>query len=164
MLQSIDRHDFTIGRFMELSHSLGCTLLLASSSYRSPLTSLAGSQPSAAALGKSSTNLPGIAPSDALPAPVPSSSLPAIHASLNARLAALHADLPPLTALIVFTGHGDPQEMARLAAKKAKFDRLWKTVKQSEIVGDDRWMEEDDRRLLDEVERCRAGLSFYCIK
>ena len=56
------------------------------------------------------------------------------------------------------------QEMARLAAKKAKFDRLWKTVKQSEIVGDDRWMEEDDRRLLDEVERCRAGLSFYCIK
>lgn len=54
--------------------------------------------------------------------------------------------------------------MARLTAKKAKFDRLWKTVKQSEIAREDRWMEEDDRKLVDEVERCRAGLSFYCMK
>lgn len=54
--------------------------------------------------------------------------------------------------------------MARLSSKKAKFDRLWKTTKQSEIEEEDKWMESDDRALVDEVEKCRSGLSFYCIK
>jgi RNA exonuclease 1 len=85
-------------------------------------------------------------------------------ALLSARLNKMHAALPPLTALIIFTGHGDPQKMAQLSAKKAKFDKLWNTVKQSTIKNEDRWLAEDDRNLVDEVERCRAGLSFYCIK
>lgn len=135
-------------------------------------------------LGRNSANLPGINSSATTPStplaadgaltpslpdsatsgtPPPADTL-AAHASFNARLSALHAALPPLTALVLFTGHGDPREMARLTAKKAKFDRLWKTVKQSEIAREDRWMEEDDRKLVDEVERCRAGLSFYCMK
>lgn len=76
----------------------------------------------------------------------------------------LHASLPPLTALIIFSGHGDPQEMSKLSAKKANYDRLFKTIKQSEIESADRWMADDDRRLGDEVEKCRAGLSFYCVK
>lgn len=143
---------------------------------------IAGSQPSNAALGKNSTNLPGISASSTTPStplatdgsltptldPTPSSpsaaDILAAHAELNKRLATLHAALPPLTALVVFTGHGDPKEMARLTQKKAKFDRLWKTVKQSEIEAADRWMAEDDRKLIDEVERCRMGLSFYCMK
>lgn len=54
--------------------------------------------------------------------------------------------------------------MARLSAKKAHFDKLWKTIKQSDISVEERWMEEDDRNLLDQVERCRSGLSFFCIK
>ncbi|KAL8279273.1 hypothetical protein RQP46_008310 [Phenoliferia psychrophenolica] len=150
MISSIGSHDFTLGRFMELSHGLGW------------------SQPTNAALGKSSSVLPGILPTDSPSVPSPSTpsspSLPSLHLALNARLQKLHASLPPLTALVIFTGHGDPQVMAQLAAKKATFDRLWKTVKQSEIKSEDRWMEEDDRKLVDEVERCRAGLSFYCIK
>lgn len=85
-------------------------------------------------------------------------------AALNDRLKRLHAALPPLTALIVFTGQSSPVEMSRLAAKKAKFDRLWKTVKQSEIADEDKWYEADDRALVDEVERCRWGLSFFCVK
>lgn len=88
----------------------------------------------------------------------------AAHEALNARLMTLHAALPPLTALIVFTGHGDPRLMAALASKKARFDRLWKTTKQSEIRNEDRWMESDDRNLVDEVEKCRVGLSFYAVK
>lgn len=142
----------------------------------------AGSQPSNAALGKNSTTLPGISASatsvstplatdgsltpafDTAPSTPSPADILAAHADLNTRLAALHAALPPLTALLIFTGHGDPQEMARLTQKKAKFDRLWKTVKQSEIEREDRWMEEDDRKLLSEVETCRMGLSFYCMK
>ena len=148
MLESVEGHDFTIGRFMELSHALSW------------------SQPSNAALGKGSSVLPGVPSSlsEATPAILPPVDIASVHAALNARIATLHAALPPLTGVIIFTGHGDPQEMARLSAKKANFDRLWKTVKQSEIVGDDRWLESDDRALLDEVERCRAGLSFYCMK
>lgn len=91
-------------------------------------------------------------------------AITAAYAALNERLTALHAALPPLTAVVLFTGHGDPQEMSRLSAKKGKFDRLWKTVKQSEIKEEDRWMESDDRQLLDEVERARWGLSFFCVK
>lgn len=175
MLKEMEGHDFTIGRFMELSHALNCELTSSLSFFLflvnhtlSPLS--LGSQPTNAVLGKSSTTLPGIASSsETLPTPsVPSTPSPvdlaAIHSSLNTRIATLHASLPPLTALIIFTGHSDPQEMSRLASKKAKFDRLWKTVKQSEIEEEDRWMAEDDRKLGDEVERARAGLSFYCVK
>lgn len=86
------------------------------------------------------------------------------YSDLDRRLTKLHQSLPPLTALIIFTGHSDPREMSALAAKKAKFDKLWRTVKQSEIAPEDRWMESDDRKLIDEVERCRYGLSFYCVK
>ena len=84
-------------------------------------------------------------------------------AAFNEQLQNLHSSLPPLTALILFTGHGDPRNMSRLAAKKAKFDRLWRTVKQSDIAQEDRWMEEDDRKLQDEVEKARWGLSFCCV-
>ncbi|GAA5902806.1 hypothetical protein JCM5296_002887 [Sporobolomyces johnsonii] len=163
MLDSIEGHDLTIARFMDLSHTLGW------------------SQPTVTSAPKPSAPNPAVASGDATPPPtgsLPSAAVAAAPAStgpsaseiataftsLNARLSALHASLPPLTALIVFTGHGDPREMSRLAAKKAKFDRLWKTVKQSEIKDEDRWMEMDDRKLLDEVERCRWGLSFYCVK
>ena len=127
---------------------------------------LVGSQPSNAALGKSSTTLPGL-PHDlapTVPAATPLPTLAEAHSALNTRLATLHAALPSATALVVINCHGDPLEMARLGAKKANFDRLWKTVKQSEIVGDERWLEEDDRKLVNEVEMCRWGLSFYCVK
>lgn len=90
--------------------------------------------------------------------------LTTIYSNLNSQIASIHASLPPLTALIIFTGHSDPKEMSRLTAKKAKFDRLFKEIKLSEISSEDKWMSEDDRKLGDEVERCRAGLSFYCVK
>lgn len=106
-----------------------------------------------------------VAPEDEVAADEPAlPSADAALAALNDRLKRLHAALPPLTALIVFTGHSSPIEMSRLAAKKAKFDRLWKTVKQSEIADEDKWYEADDRALVDEVERCRWGLSFFCVK
>lgn len=92
------------------------------------------------------------------------SDIETAYAALNKRLQALHAALPPLTALIVFTGNSNPLEMMRLAAKKANFDRLWKTIKQSEIKDEERWMEHDDRQLLEEVEKARWGLSFFCVK
>ncbi|SGY70184.1 BQ5605_C004g03117 [Microbotryum silenes-dioicae] len=175
--RSVEDHDLIVARFMDLSHALGCEHceLLSPPSEAKYLSAFVtsfdpGSQPSNAALGKSSATLPGInvVPSttiqDASSRSPSSASLDEVYAQLNVQLAKLHASLPPLTALVIFTGHNSPLEMSRLAAKKAKFDRLWKTIKQSEIADKDRWMEADDRALLDEVERCRTGLSFYCVK
>ncbi|TNY23327.1 ribonuclease H [Rhodotorula diobovata] len=152
MLDSVDKHDLTIGRFMDLSHTLGWSQ--PSSAPAKPASGEAtptanGSSTPAATDGPS-------APSD--------ESISAAFSSLDARLRALHAALPPLTALILFTGHGSPVAMSRLSAKKARFDRLWKTTKQSEIADEDKWYEHDDRALVDEVERARWGLSFFCVK
>ncbi|GAA5871860.1 hypothetical protein JCM8547_003290 [Rhodosporidiobolus lusitaniae] len=165
LLDVVPNHDLTVARFMDLSHTLGW-----SQSPSAPNAKAATSAPpAAAAVAAAGDATPSAVPADASITPATSSppspeSVSAAFASLNTRLVALHAAIPPLTAVIVFTGHGDPQEMSRLAAKKARFDRLWKTVKQSEIKDEDKWYESDDRKLLDEVERARWGLSFFCVK
>ncbi|GAA5898716.1 hypothetical protein JCM8208_004739 [Rhodotorula glutinis] len=143
MLDSVDKHDLTIGRFMDLSHTLGW------------------SQPSSSAKPASSDATATTADGPAEPS---TESLDAAFAGLDKRLRDLHAALPPLTALIVFTGHSSPVGMSRLAAKKSRCDKVWKTTKQSEIAEEDKWYEQDDRALLDEVERARWGLSFFCVK
>ncbi|GAA5829121.1 hypothetical protein JCM11251_004132 [Rhodosporidiobolus azoricus] len=164
LLDTVSSHDLTIARFMDLSHTLGW-----SQSTSAPNAKAATSQTQTAVVAGDAT--PPATPSATAPPTEPSPPSPptpeaisSAFSSLNSRISALHAALPPLTALIVFTGHGDPQEMSRLSAKKAKFDRLWKTIKQSEIKDEDRWMESDDRMLVDEVERARWGLSFFCCK
>jgi len=128
LLDQVEKHDLTIARFMDLSHTLGWSQksTVSSSTCQEEITQT--------------------------------------YSNLNQQLTKLHNSLPPLTALIIFTGHSDPRAMVQLQAKKLRFDQLWKTVKQSEISLEDRWMESDDRKLLDEVERCRFGLSFYCVK
>lgn len=94
----------------------------------------------------------------------PESKIEATYSRLDQNLARLHESLPKGTALVIFTGHSDPREMSRLAQKKAKFDRLFKTQAQSTIEPEDRWMGEDDRALMDAVERCKVGLSFFRIR
>ncbi|GEM09292.1 RNA exonuclease 1 [Rhodotorula toruloides] len=145
LLDSVEQHDLTVGRFMDLSHTLGWTQPF-SQRGRNANEGEASNGDSASRNSFSSNDIGNA------------------YTALNKRLQALHAALPPLTALIVFTGHSSPLEMSRLTAKKANFDRLWKTIKQSEIRDEDRWMEHDDRQLLEEVEKCRWGLSFFCVK
>ncbi|GAA6034983.1 hypothetical protein JCM8097_002129 [Rhodosporidiobolus ruineniae] len=163
MLDAVPNHDLTIARFMDLSHTLGWSQAAsAAPNAKAATAAVAAGDATPPVNGAPAPPAPTATP--AAPSPPSPESISAAFSSLNARLTALHAALPPLTALVVFTGHGDPQEMSRLAAKKAKFDRLWKTVKQSEIADEDRWMESDDRQLVDEVERARWGLSFFCVK
>ncbi|THH05849.1 hypothetical protein EW145_g4504 [Phellinidium pouzarii] len=42
--------------------------------------------------------------------------------ALNAHLALVHAALPESTALVLFTGHGDPRNMSTLQARRAAFE------------------------------------------
>ncbi|GAA5822345.1 hypothetical protein JCM3770_000527 [Rhodotorula araucariae] len=150
LLDSVDKHDLTIARFMDLSHTLGW--------------SQSSTAPVKPASGDATPTGNGATTPAAAPAAPSAESVAEAFSSLDGRLRALHAALPPLTALIIFTGHSSPVEMSRLAAKKARFDRLWKTMKQSEIADEDKWYEHDDRALVDEVERARWGLSFFCVK
>ncbi|VDB86857.1 unnamed protein product [Peniophora sp. CBMAI 1063] len=57
-------------------------------------------------------------PSDPPPPPTLKEAL----TNLNARLAEIHAALPPRTALIVMSGHSDPREMSKLSARRLAFE------------------------------------------
>ena len=54
-------------------------------------------------------------------APSPTTDLSEILSTLNDQLTQLYAALPARTALVLFTGHGDPRRMAALNARKAAF-------------------------------------------
>lgn len=86
------------------------------------------------------------------------------YAKLNEHIQAIYTALPPRTALVVFTGHGDPRRMGELLARKNKFDRLWKSVKPDSIAAEDKFMAADDRELQDQVEKAKAGMAFFACK
>lgn len=110
------------------------------------------------------------------PAPVPATEEPTPNipstpdlapslATLNTRLATLYGALPPRTALILFTGHGDPRAMSALAARKGAFEQALRLgVPADDIEEGKRWTAADGRRLEEEVEVCRRGMLFLSVK
>lgn len=86
-------------------------------------------------------------------------------AALDTRLSALHAALPPRTALVLFTGHSDPRAMAALNVRKGAFEQALRLGLPAEDVTEEkRWSSADGRKLEEEVELARRGLLFLCIK
>lgn len=83
---------------------------------------------------------------------------------LNEHIRTLYQALPPRTALIIFSGHGDPRRMGELLSKKNKFDRLWKTVQPEQIAAEDKFMTAEDRELQEQVEKAKAGMAFFACK
>ncbi|KZV61427.1 hypothetical protein PENSPDRAFT_759442 [Peniophora sp. CONT] len=61
-------------------------------------------------------------PAVSLEPPPPPPTLKEALDNLTARLAEIHAALPPRTALIVMSGHSDPREMSRLSARRLAFE------------------------------------------
>ncbi|KAK4046506.1 para-aminobenzoate synthase, (PABA) [Microbotryomycetes sp. JL201] len=139
-LSALDGHQLIIARFMELSNKLQWTGTVRATA------EAASANPVVAPVVETDL-LPSVEAAEIADASARNEGAKAAFEQLNSHVATLHAALPPLTALIVFTGNGDPRAMSRLAAKKAKFDRLWKTVKQSEIAQEDKWMEQDDQHV-----------------
>ncbi|KAF9483129.1 hypothetical protein BDN70DRAFT_929460 [Pholiota conissans] len=85
VLNVLPSHHFVFGRFMSLAHSLGCVTPKASAGQPHP------------------TPLPTAIPES----PTPHDLVP-ILSPLNPHLAAVHAALPPRTALVIFTGQNGP--------------------------------------------------------
>ncbi|KAH9025150.1 ribonuclease H-like protein [Lactarius hengduanensis] len=122
LVGALDSHEFIFGRLMGLADALGWITPKAEN--------VENRNPTGAAETKTEN------------AETPSSSLPdgnsvlAAVTNLNAHLTALHAALPPRTALLLFSGHSDPRSMSTLAARRAEYqggqnqrhgkpERLW---------------------------------------
>jgi len=72
--------------------------------------------------------------------------------------------LPSRTAVILTSGQGDHREVSRLQSRQKKFMELSKQKSLSEIPEEDRFLEEEERKLEEAVEVAKSGICFLTIK
>ena len=85
-------------------------------------------------------------------------------AKLDKHLSTLHTALPPRSALVVFTGHGDPRRMSQLQARKSAFENAIRGGGLKEgLPAGVTWTMADGRELEEAVERAKRGLLFLCL-
>ncbi|KAL2159263.1 hypothetical protein VTH06DRAFT_2698 [Thermothelomyces fergusii] len=85
-------------------------------------------------------------------------------AGLARRLKRIHDALPPCTALIVFSGTGDPREMSRLQAVQAQFRREYNTPGSRWDQLSVQWTDKEDQALRRAVRAARCGIGFIGVK
>ncbi|KAL9103522.1 MAG: hypothetical protein Q9163_001440 [Psora crenata] len=74
----------------------------------------------------------------------------------TAHIQAIHSFLPPCTLLVVYSGTGDPREMARLQERHRTFKKEYKTKKWDEIA--DKWTDTEEQQLKEACRRAREGI------
>lgn len=84
------------------------------------------------------------------------------HKRLDERLKALYDSLPANTAVMIWTGHGDKQQMVELLAKRQQFtyeyhNKNWNDIKCI-------WTDKDAQNLYTATEVARKGVAFFAIK
>ncbi|KAK4035268.1 RNA exonuclease 1 [Parachaetomium inaequale] len=84
--------------------------------------------------------------------------------TLALRLKRIHDALPPCTALIVFSGTGDPREMSRLQAVQAQFRREYNTPGSKWDQLSVQWTDKEDQALRRAVRAARSGIGFIGVK
>ncbi|KAH9037515.1 hypothetical protein EDB85DRAFT_2072974 [Lactarius pseudohatsudake] len=161
LVGALDSHEFIFGRLMGLADALGWITPKAEN--------VENRNPAGAAETKTED-----AETPSSSSPPDGSSVFAAVTNLNAHLTALHAALPPRTALLLFSGHSDPRSMSTLAARRAEYQggQNQRHGNQSGSgaaaagTGDDavRWSTADDRALEEAVARARMGLLFVGVK
>ena len=83
---------------------------------------------------------------------------------LTERLTRIHAALPPCTAFIVFSGSGDPREMARLQSVHSRWRKEYNTPGRKWDDLSIKWTDVEDQALKRAVKRARAGIGFIGVK
>lgn len=83
---------------------------------------------------------------------------------LTARIKHIHESLPPCTALIIFSGSGDPREMSRLQAQQAQFKREYNTPGSKWDELSVKWTDTEDQALKKAVGMARNGIAFIGVK
>lgn len=82
--------------------------------------------------------------------------------SLDSAIDKLVAHLPHSTALILYTGCGDPRRVGILHRKKAAWDsKVRMGIKNDDMPEAERWAVTDSELLNVLVEKARAGLAFF---
>jgi len=104
----------------------------------------------------STTSLPPPATSDS------SKSVFQVTAELTRRIAKIHDELPPCTALIIYSGSGDPREMSRLQAMQAQFKREYKIKKWDQLSV--QWTDTEEQALKRALLVARDGVGFIGVK
>lgn len=102
----------------------------------------------------------------AAPAPAPANdatgaALSAAVVRTTASILAIHAALPPCTALLVYSGSGDPRELARLQAVQRVFRGEYATRRWDELSV--RWTDVEEGMLRSAARRAREGVGFVCV-
>ncbi|PPQ92983.1 hypothetical protein CVT25_000184 [Psilocybe cyanescens] len=141
LLNVIPSHHFVFGRFMALATTLGWVTPKASADV-------------------------AVVPATAVDPPPSAAELAPVLTQLNKQLKTLHANLPPRTAIVIFTGHSDPRRMSILNARKNAFDSALKSGKTPEemSLAGLKWSASEGRELEEAVELARRGLLFLGIK
>jgi RNA exonuclease 1 len=84
--------------------------------------------------------------------------------ALTERLVRIHAALPPCTGFIVFSGSGDPREMARLQQMHSRWRKEYNTPGMKWDQLSVKWTDVEDQALRQAVKKARSGIGFISVK
>jgi RNA exonuclease 1 len=83
-------------------------------------------------------------------------------ANLTNRLHQIYNALPPCTAIVIYSGSGDPREMSRLQAMNAQFKREYNIKKWDELSV--KWTDTEEQALKRAAKVARDGIGFVGVK
>lgn len=104
---------------------------------------------------------------DALPQEEKKPSKPVLETCLTNladRLKRIHDALPPCTALLVFSGSGDPREMSRLQTMQTTYKREYNTPGSKWDQLSVRWTDKEEQALKKAAIQARNGIGFIGVK
>ena len=82
--------------------------------------------------------------------------------TLSANLLKIYNALPPCTAIVLYSGSGDPREMSRLQHMQQTFKTEYKTKKWDELSV--KWTDVEEQALKKAARDAREGLGFVGVK
>ncbi|KAF9361709.1 hypothetical protein BGX26_000064 [Mortierella sp. AD094] len=84
--------------------------------------------------------------------------------SIDDSVRQIFESLPPRTAVILTSGQGDHREVSKLQLRQKAFAESSKKKALSEIPEEDRFLEEDEKKLEKAVEIAKGGICFLTVK
>ncbi|KAG0044816.1 hypothetical protein BGZ83_009912 [Gryganskiella cystojenkinii] len=84
--------------------------------------------------------------------------------SVDKSIAQIVESLPPHTALLVTSGHGDLRPVINLQQRQRHFQKLYNTLNLSAIPEEDHFLEKDHEALSEAVEKAKNGVCFFMVK
>ncbi|TKA31790.1 hypothetical protein B0A50_01869 [Salinomyces thailandicus] len=89
-------------------------------------------------------------------------SLQSVVAGTVNNITQIYEAMPPCTAIIVYSGSGDPRELSEMQALQQKFKEEYRTKKWDQLSV--RWTDDEEQKLRRACEKARKGLGFIAVK